>query len=335
MRRGADGDGLLQPAAAVPGARLHDDAADVRAEQNGTNGVHGDGDGLAGLAVNLGGGARPGGFTGLVDLQIERIDYSVPSNTLNVDVPPLSLYLAPAGRDGSERSERGEVRDAAAILGGDDGRGRRDARAERGARLTSFAQNIATPFTFIAATTLRVTRSPTGKIDMTISGKLAASLWIVLPRPLAGEGPGLRASRSRAPFARDRSYAVARALAGVLAASAVAVGRDVRASPAPRRRSRSDRGALGAGPRRRRAAGVHAFLQLLADLEERQPLRTDGDRATRARVAPVVAAIAAQLEAAEAANLDSLATFESRLQRIENDVHEMLSAPLGQLLRFA
>ena len=39
-----------------------------------------------------------------------------------------------------------------------------------------FTQNIRAPFNFIAATTLRVTRSPTGKIDMTINGKLAASL---------------------------------------------------------------------------------------------------------------------------------------------------------------
>ena len=39
-----------------------------------------------------------------------------------------------------------------------------------------FTQNISVPFAFVAKTTLKVSQAPTGKIDMTISGTLAASL---------------------------------------------------------------------------------------------------------------------------------------------------------------
>ena len=42
--------------------------------------------------------------------------------------------------------------------------------------LAMFTQNIQAPFTIIAATTPKVSHAPTGRIDMTISGTLAASL---------------------------------------------------------------------------------------------------------------------------------------------------------------
>ena len=44
------------------------------------------------------------------------------------------------------------------------------------AALAMFTQNIQAPFTIIAATMPKVSHAPTGRIDMTISGTLAASL---------------------------------------------------------------------------------------------------------------------------------------------------------------
>ena len=38
-----------------------------------------------------------GSVTGSVDINVDRINYTVTTNTLNVDVPPISLFLAPAG----------------------------------------------------------------------------------------------------------------------------------------------------------------------------------------------------------------------------------------------
>ena len=131
-----------------------------------------------GSTINLGQEVpQLSGFTGIVNIKIKRIGYSVTTNTLNVDLPDVVLYLAPQGvTDPADPSAR-KFGTLPAIPGGDDGRGRRHPRTRtRADVLNSFAQNIATPFNFIAATTLRVTRSPTGKIDLTISGKLAASL---------------------------------------------------------------------------------------------------------------------------------------------------------------
>ena len=63
-----------------------------------------------------------------------------------------------------------------AILAGTTATGDVILEPNAGRRARSFTQDITAPFNFIAATTLRVTRSPTGKIDLTITGKLAASL---------------------------------------------------------------------------------------------------------------------------------------------------------------
>src|SRR4029079_17528869 len=82
-----------------------------------------------------------------------------------------------------------------------------------------------------------------------------------------------------------------------------ALGRDRAGRRRGRRRRRNglgfrrDGGPLGARARRGEAPLVDAFLQLLADLEEGQALGAHFDRAARARFTPVVAPVAAQLEA--------------------------------------
>src|SRR5262249_34878398 len=81
---------------------------------------------------------------------------------------------------------------------------------------------------------------------------------------------------------------------------------------------------LGAAAR----AVVDAFLELLADLEEGQALRLDGHGRAGAGVAAFVGAVGADLEAAEAPDLDALAAAQGGFHRIEDDVHEELGPPL-------
>ena len=130
-----------------------------------------------GSTINLGQEVpQLSGFTGIVNIKIKRIGYTVTTNTLNVDLPDVVLYLAAQGvTDPADASAR-KFGTLPAIPAGTTVVGDVVLEPDAGNVFNSFAQNLATPFNFIAATTLRVTHSPTGKIDMTISGKLAASL---------------------------------------------------------------------------------------------------------------------------------------------------------------
>ena len=125
MRRRADRRRLLQPDAAAARARLLDHAADLRAERERDDGLHGDGAGVAGLdrSTSVRRCRSWRRFTGFVEIKIKRIGYSVTTNTLNIDLPEVILYLAPEGMTDTGRPERDEVRHDALDSGGDDGRG--------------------------------------------------------------------------------------------------------------------------------------------------------------------------------------------------------------------
>ena len=177
MRLGSAGDRLLQPAAAVAGARLHDDAADVRAER--------ERDGVCtavvtvsqGQAMNLGRRCRElAGATRLRRHPDQAHQLPVTSNTLNVDVPPLALYLAPAGVTDASDSRAVKFGTMPLDPGEDDCRRGRDARAERGRQAgVVHAAHPSTPFAFIAATTIKVPsarRRRPAPSDVTITGQL-------------------------------------------------------------------------------------------------------------------------------------------------------------------
>src|SRR5579883_2969986 len=76
---------------------------------------------------------------------------------------------------------------------------------------------------------------------------------------------------------------------------------------------------------------VHPLLELLADLEERQPLGLHLDRVASARVAPLVRLVVSDLEAAEAPDLDALALLQRLLHRVEDAVDDQLRLALGQV----
>jgi hypothetical protein len=114
--------------------------------------------------------------TGVLNIKIKKISYRVDANTLTVNLPDVILYVAPQGvtDPNDPNARRFGTLPAIAAMATPSGDVVLDPNAAQA--LNMFTQNIQTPFTFIAATTLKVSKAPTGKIDMTISGTLAASL---------------------------------------------------------------------------------------------------------------------------------------------------------------
>jgi hypothetical protein len=112
----------------------------------------------------------------VINIKIKRISYVVMTNTLNIDLPDVELFLGPAGA--TKPSDSGVVKFGTmpGIMAGTMPAGDvvlvRDAESVLG----MFTQDLTAPISFIASTTLTVTHSPTGRIDLTVSGKLAASL---------------------------------------------------------------------------------------------------------------------------------------------------------------
>jgi hypothetical protein len=115
------------------------------------------------------------GFTGLVSISIKRISYQVSANTLDVDVPDVMLYLAPAGVTDPNDPSAKKFGTLPAVPAMTTVAGDVILEPNSAQVLESFTTNIQSPFMFIAATTLKVSHSPTGRIDMTITGQLAAS----------------------------------------------------------------------------------------------------------------------------------------------------------------
>jgi hypothetical protein len=115
-------------------------------------------------------------FTGILKIKVKRISYLVMTNTLTVDLPDVDLYLGPASA--MKWDDPGVVKFGTlpAIQAGTTPGG--DVQLVDGAEgiLQRFTEDITQPISFIASTMLRVTRTPTGRIDLLVSGKLAASL---------------------------------------------------------------------------------------------------------------------------------------------------------------
>src|SRR6478752_3626532 len=76
--------------------------------------------------------------------------------------------------------------------------------------------------------------------------------------------------------------------------------------------------------------GLHALLQLLAGAEGHDRARRNRDFLAGLRVAAGTLVLLAQLEVAEAGELDALAVLQRFAQRVEERVHEFLRFALVQ-----
>lgn len=112
------------------------------------------------------------GLTGYLNIKIKRISYQVPTNTLSVDLPDVDLYMASSTSDPSPM----KFGTLPAIPAGMTTSGDVVLDPNAGTVFAHYTQDISVPFAFIAKTTVKTSKPPTGRIDMTISGTLAASL---------------------------------------------------------------------------------------------------------------------------------------------------------------
>lgn len=112
----------------------------------------------------------------VVDISLSNLHY-VAVSTLNVDVPPLELYLADDGvTDSSQGMKFGTV---PAIPKGTSPSGDVVLEPNADALFAARGHTFGTPFNFIATTTVSVASgspAPTGMITVTVTGKAAAKL---------------------------------------------------------------------------------------------------------------------------------------------------------------
>jgi hypothetical protein len=114
----------------------------------------------------------------LADITLESMSYSV-NNTSNVALPEIDLYLAPNGVTSASDPSAMKFGSVPPIAAGANTSG--DVVKDPGADalFIMYGQNFGTPFNFIAATTVVVptgSPAPTGMVDITINGKIAAKL---------------------------------------------------------------------------------------------------------------------------------------------------------------
>jgi hypothetical protein len=120
-----------------------------------------------------------GSVTGSVDITVNRINYTVTTNTLNVDVPPISLFLAPAGVTDAADSRAMLFGTMPAVPAGETASGQVQLTSNSGAVFKSFTRDLSMPFNFIAVTTVTIASGagvPSGRIVFSVTGRLSASL---------------------------------------------------------------------------------------------------------------------------------------------------------------
>jgi hypothetical protein len=116
------------------------------------------------------------GFTSIVNIKIKKISYAVTANTLTVDLPDVALYLAPQGVTDPSDSRAQKFGTLPAIPSMMTPSGDVVLEPNAAQVFNAYTKNLQAPFNFIAGATLKVSKAPTGKIDVTVGGTLAASL---------------------------------------------------------------------------------------------------------------------------------------------------------------
>ena len=93
------------------------------------------------------------GYTGFVNIKIKRISYEVMTNTLDVNLPEIYLYLGPEGAKTSMDADVMKFGTVPAIPAMTKTSGDVILDSNAAGALAHFTSNITAPFTFIAETT--------------------------------------------------------------------------------------------------------------------------------------------------------------------------------------
>ncbi len=115
----------------------------------------------------------------LANVTINRISYTVNSNSLNTDLPPATIYLAAHGvTDPSDPSAK-KFGTVPSIPAGTTPTGNVNLEPDAAATFSSFTRDLSMPFNLIVKATLDVPSGapvPSGAVQITVTGQLSASL---------------------------------------------------------------------------------------------------------------------------------------------------------------
>jgi hypothetical protein len=120
---------------------------------------------------------NPSQYTSLVSISISRITYNVRSNSLNVDIPPLSIYLAPDGVTDPTDSRAQLFGTVPTIPAGTKPMGNVQLVSNAASVFQTLTGNLSTPFEIITAATVVIgagTPVPTGAITIDVTGAVSA-----------------------------------------------------------------------------------------------------------------------------------------------------------------
>jgi hypothetical protein len=116
-------------------------------------------------------------YTSLAHITISSISYTVSNNSLNVDLPTLSIYLAPSGVTDPTDPRAVLFGTVPSIPAGSDPSAQVQLVSNSGAIFEMFTSNLATPFDIIVATTVKIvagTPVPSGHITIAVTGTISA-----------------------------------------------------------------------------------------------------------------------------------------------------------------
>jgi len=115
----------------------------------------------------------------LSNITISSIGYMVSNNSLNVDLPPLTIYLAPSGVTDPHDPTALEFGTIPAIPAGTDPSGMVMLVPNAASVFAKFTGNISNPFTVIAAGTVAIpsgSPAPSGAITLSVTGTVSAQI---------------------------------------------------------------------------------------------------------------------------------------------------------------
>jgi hypothetical protein len=113
------------------------------------------------------------------NISIASVDYMVMNNTLNVDLPPVTIYLAPNGMTKPTDPGAMVFGTIPAIPAGSDPSGTVQKAPSADQTFSMYAANLSTPFEFIAGTTVVIPSGspiPSGQLTISVTVTLSAHL---------------------------------------------------------------------------------------------------------------------------------------------------------------
>jgi hypothetical protein len=114
----------------------------------------------------------------LISVSISQIKYAY-SSSMNIDLPPVDLYLAPDGVTSASDPSAKKFGRTKTIPAGGTSDDTVDLDPNGGAAFTDYAHHFGTPFNFIAATTVVIPSGspiPSGRVNITVQGTATAGL---------------------------------------------------------------------------------------------------------------------------------------------------------------